>query len=1103
MKGTEPIIDDRDQEEIYETLRQRARTYTETWDPDTGDVGQTLVRIFSSFEADVRNRLNEVPEKHLLAFLDALDFDRRPPQAARVPLSFDVSRDLDRNVPIPGGTTAIADPTDGETQQFELPQEAGFEATPASLTDVVAVDPTADAIVDHDSLLESEQMRLFDGEPIQSHVLYLENESALNVAAGSTFTVRVDSQSDPEPIFEETIWEYYGENEDGEDGWHRLERVVDDTPQSDDGGVKALQEQLQANSSTAAGDSRSRDGVAEQRFRLPGESTLHEVNGTEGRWLRCSLRDGAAVPTWTVRSISIQVTSNDRETDAETGLDPDMLLSNDVPVALDDERLHPFGRVPHPPVTFFVACEEAFTKPGGTVELEFTPPAESESESANPQDSSSSATGGRDGDNGAGMTESDAMADALPHLDEETNVSRGVLDGPPEVSWEYWNGSGWTRLDSVADGTETLRHPGRVQFEVPSDIEPTTVAGHDNVWIRARLVSGTYDQPSIEDSDGPLSTSFTTTPDPPVYGDVIVEYEHLDLSFNTIVRQNNGAYSDDLTKREWGFDPFVSLPDDAQTVYLGFDRRLENGPISLFFVIDDATHPQQFDPGVQWEYRTVDNGPTWNQIDVRDQTAGLTERGIVMLTFPTPTTETELFGRHRHWIRARLTKDEFTTEFNGDAETVAFRSGDGEIGESPVTDRDRETTTRDRTGDSQSSIPANMTTEQTTLPPIVSGLYPNTQLAYNKITVEDETLGSSDGSHEQSFACSHAPVIDIDLWVDALDSMSAGERRRLLDERPADVNREYDSRGELKAFWVRWSAVDDFLESGPQDRHYGINRTLGTVQFGDGDNGKIPPSGQDNIKATYTTGGGSDGNVGPWTITDLKSSIALVDTVTNPTAANGGTDVESTDTLVSRSTNRFRHRGRAVTPRDYEQVAKGEFPELARVSCVTDAENCITVYIVPDAQREKPVPSMELKHNVRQTLYDRAPATLVSDTDRDIVVRGPGYSELSVQATVRASGVKSVSLLKSTIEERLDEFLHPLAGNSGHGWAFGTLPSRESLVDVVTSVDAVEGVSNFDATITLNDERRSITDQQRVETLPKNTLVCRGPHELSVTMTED
>ncbi|EMA35156.1 putative baseplate assembly protein [Halobiforma nitratireducens] len=1090
MKGNEPIIDDRDQEELYETLRRRAGAYTEDWDPDTGDVGQTLVRIFSSFEADVRNRLNELPEKHRLAFLDALDFDRRPPQAARVPLSFEVSGDLDRNVPISGGTTAVADPADGETQQFELPQDSGFEATPASLTDVVAVDPTDDRIVDHESLPGGDRERLFTGESVQSHTLYLENERALDVAAGSTVTVRIDAQEGVARFFDETTWEYYGEDEDGDLGWHTLERVVDDDSDVDGTGVRELQEQLQAHSETGSADERNgkpdRDDVAEQRFRLPGEPTVREVNGTDGRWLRCSLRDESAVPTWPVRSVSISMASDDRD----GGLEPDMLLSNDVPLALEDEEFRPFGRVSHPPVTFFIACQEALTKPGGTVELEFDEP-EVEADADSGTGTGTGTGMDQSGDESPGsVSDTDAVSDGIPGLEgtgAESNVNMGILDGPPEVSWEYWNGTGWTRLESVADGTDAFRSPGRVRFEVPPDIEPTTVAGHDSVWVRARLVSGTYGQPSLESTDGSTPPSVVNTNDPPVYGDLTVNYR-ADLSFDTVVRHNNGTYSADLSGRTGEFEPFVGIPDDEQTLYLGFDHRLENGPITLFFVIDDATYPEQFDPGVQWEYCAGADG-TWKRLDVRDQTGGLTERGIVTLTFPTPTAAVELFGRSRHWIRARLTKDEFATSSGSNGDTDANADSDGD--------------TLDSTHGGESTPPADRTTERTTRPPLLSGVYPDTQWAYNKITIEDEVLGSSDGSHDQSFACSHAPVIDIDLWVDALETMSAGERRRLVEERPDSVRQEHDSRGELKAFWVQWTAVDDFLESGPQDRHYVVNRTLGTVQFGDGDAGKIPPSGQDNVKATYTTGGGSDGNVDPETITDLKSSIALVDSVTNPISANGGTDVESTERMVSRATNTLRHRGRAVTARDYEQVAKAAFPELGRVTCVADAEDGVIVYIVPDARREQPVPSMALKHQVRRTLYDRAPASLVADENRDVVVRGPNYSELAVDATVRTQGVESVSLLKSTIEERLDAYLHPLTGNDGSGWPFATLPTRDSLIDVVADVDGVRAVSELEATVSIGGERRPLTGRGGVGSLLNSTLVCRGPHRLSVTMPED
>ncbi|NGM68014.1 phage baseplate protein [Natronolimnobius sp. AArcel1] len=1069
----EPIIDERDQEAVFETLLERADGYTDAWDPQTSDVGRTLLRIFSTFEADVRKRLNEVPEKHLLAFLDALEFARRPPQAARTPLTFTVSTDLDRNVPIPGGTRATANPGDGDTQQFELPKDGGFEATPARLRDVVGVEPTDDAIVDHGDVLEGEAIELFSGSNMQAHVLYLGNDAALNLEGGATFSVSVEAETGADRFFEATVWEYYGEDADGTEGWHRLERPADDH-RDDDVGVEALQERLQ---SDAAGTRHhaDREQRSERTFRVPGKPVEHELNGVDSRWIRCSITDADSnVLSTTVTSLSIHVAS----TGTEDGLEADMLLFNDVPLSADDGAIRPFGRIPQPPATFYAACQEAFTKPGAVVDLEFIPPTASAGDEAETTDSETSRETAETRA-GTGMG-SDGPA---------TNAGAGVLGGPPRLSWEYWNGDGWTRLESVEDGTGAFQTAGTVQFDVPQDIEATTVSGHENVWIRARLVGGNYGQPSYEVTSDGTRGSLIDEPDSPTFGDVSIQYDRGEQPFETVFRYNNAAYSEDLFDATGGFEPFTDVPDEHQTLYLGFDDTLRNGPLTLFVPVEDTTYPQSFDPGVQWEYCIDPVSGEWAKLDTYDRTGGLTERGIVTLTFPEPTSALELFDRERHWIRARVTKDEFDIDHDprdGQPATTETVSA-GHTDSDPVA----------------GSVPADVTSERTTSSPVLEGIYPNTQWAYNTLTVEDEVLGSSDGSHNQSFRCGHAPIIDIDVWVDERSTLSAGERRRLDEERPEAVAPEYDSRGELTAFWVRWHSVDDFLDSDPTDRHYVINRTLGVVEFGDGDNGAIPPTGQDNAKATYTTGGGSDGNVDARTVTDLKSSVALVESVSNPTPADGGADIESTDTLVSRSTNRLKHRNRAVTAQDYEQVAKAEFPELARVTCDPalgggDGSR-VTVLIVPQTEREKPVPSMELKHRVRETLYDRAPASLVADDDADIVVRGPGYGELSTEMTVRATNVKSVSLLKGAIERRLNQYLHPLFGNDGNGWKFGAVPDSKRLATVVGDVDSVAEVTTFDVTVETGSQRHMLSGHDDTQTLPRDTLVCSGTHEITVT----
>lgn len=1089
-----PVVDDRDQEELLADLRRRADQYTRTWDPAEPDNGTALLRIFGDLADDVVRRLNDVPEKHELAFLDALDFDRRPPQAAQLPLTFEVSDDLDRNVAIPGGATAIASAADGSEQIFEVPGDAGFEATPATLTDAVAVVPEGDCIVDHgDALASGQTAALFAGDDVQDHVLYLGGDDLLTLQPGSPIGVEIEADASRDWFRDAVTWEYYGLDADGTEDWHALD---DPAEPEDPTGLDALKERFRNRSDDGPrGDA---DGAVELGFELPGEVVPTTVAGHESRWLRCRL-DGPPETDSPVRVDSV-VARLGRD-DADGSLEPDGLMANDVPLSTDDV-LRPFGRMPQPPATLYLASEEALTKRDATVRVTFSAPDDAAGQGAD-------GAAGRPTDGASGGATAGASGRATDGDDGDFG-GLGVLGGPPEISWEYWNGSGWAALDVERDGTDALRESGSVVFRAPADFERTSVSGHEDAWIRARLVSGNYGHPTFEVTDDGARGAPTSEPEPPEFGDVAVGYEGARQQFDLVLTDNNGSVREHDPAVPSLLEPFRALGEDEQTLYLGFDDRLENGPIVLFVPVEDATYPQTFDPGARWEYCDSAAGDEWEKLEVRDYTAGLTERGMVTLNFPAPTSESERFGRRRHWIRVRVTQDEFDTaveERDGSRSSESGRAGERDGVAGRASGR-TENWDGGRAGGRQRSSGGTPSSGGSNRPaPVLHGIYPNTQWATNTRTVEDEILGSSDGSHDQSFEFAHAPVVDVDVWVDEHAALSAPERRSLLADRPGAVEQVTDARGDCTAFWVRWESASDFLDAGRDDRRYVVDRTGGTVRFGDGDAGAIPPNGRENVRATYTTGGGRDGNVGAGTITDLKSAISLVESVTNPHPADGGADAESTEALVDRATARIRHRGRAVCADDYEQVTRAEFREIARVRARpqmgADGETVpgwVTLLVVPKARREKPVPSVELKQQVRETVAERAPATLVDREQSHVVVRGPRYAEIHVTVRLRTGSVKSVSLLKRDVERALDEFLHPLTGSDGEGWAFGEAPTLAELCDRIERHGDVGSVAEISAVVDADGDRVALVGRQEEAQLPRDALVCSGRHDVTVTM---
>ena len=116
--------------------------------------------------------------------------------------------------------------------------------------------------------------------------------------------------------------------------------------------------------------------------------------------------------------------------------------------------------------------------------------------------------------------------------------------------------------------------------------------------------------------------------------------------------------------------------------------------------------------------------------------------------------------------------------------------------------------------------------------------------------------------------------------------------------------------------------MQDFLNSGPLDRHYVLDHIRGEIGFGDSRHGMIPPVGVGNMVATtYRTGGGSSGNRPPGTINSLKTTIPYVERVINFEAAVGGVDAEEESQIPVRGPAFLRHRERAVTREDYEDLA--------------------------------------------------------------------------------------------------------------------------------------------------------------------------------------
>jgi hypothetical protein len=193
-----------------------------------------------------------------------------------------------------------------------------------------------------------------------------------------------------------------------------------------------------------------------------------------------------------------------------------------------------------------------------------------------------------------------------------------------------------------------------------------------------------------------------------------------------------------------------------------------------------------------------------------------------------------------------------------------------------------------------------------------------------------ELIGTSVGDASMSFQLGASPVVDdtIELYVQDGDTYS------------------------------KWTQVQHILDSSALSQVFEVTNDeddIVYVTFGDGVSGAIPIR-YSEIRAKYTVGGGSLGNVSVGTLdtisyvsglsenqlTALQSSI----TVTNEGNALGGSDPESLNQIRISAPLSLRANNRAVTLQDYADLALG-VGNVGKASATAEIWTSVTVYIAP------------------------------------------------------------------------------------------------------------------------------------------------------------
>jgi predicted phage baseplate assembly protein len=132
-----PHLDDRTFQSLVDDAKRLVQQRCPEWtDHNVHDPGVTLIETFAYMTDQLLWRLNRVPERTYVKFLDLLGVRLRPPTAARVPVTFWLSAPQPATLTVPAGSQVATARTENEpvvfTTLFDLdivPCELGVVAT--------------------------------------------------------------------------------------------------------------------------------------------------------------------------------------------------------------------------------------------------------------------------------------------------------------------------------------------------------------------------------------------------------------------------------------------------------------------------------------------------------------------------------------------------------------------------------------------------------------------------------------------------------------------------------------------------------------------------------------------------------------------------------------------------------------------------------------------------------------------------------------------------------------------------------------------------------------------------------------------------------------
>jgi len=193
-------------------------------------------------------------------------------------------------------------------------------------------------------------------------------------------------------------------------------------------------------------------------------------------------------------------------------------------------------------------------------------------------------------------------------------------------------------------------------------------------------------------------------------------------------------------------------------------------------------------------------------------------------------------------------------------------------------------------------------------------------------------------------------------------------------------------------------------------------------------------------------------------ITRLLEADGRIAALVQPYSAYSGRPPEPPELLRTRTSERLRHKQRALAPWDYERLVLERFPQIYKAKCIPagDGPGRVRVIVIPNIRGACPGDSFapkapaDLLGDIRTYLAGRAPPSA------GVTVCNARYEGLGIRLSVCFRPGQEVSLAVRRLRLDLIRYLSPWAFDKGAEIMFGGRIHLNSVIEFTARLDYVD-----------------------------------------------